>query len=289
MPIAFDEVSFSYEGDRGPFALDGVTFDVRDGEFLGIAGHTGSGKSTLIQHMNGLLSPTRGRVLVDGSDLADKRHAAACRGRIGVVFQYPEHQLFAATVREDVAFGPRNLGLSADEVDRRVNKALDTVGLDAEHVGEASPFELSDGQQRRVALAGVIAMAPTTLVLDEPAVGLDPQGRESLLSLIARLHANGLTIVMVSHSMDDLARMADRILVLNEGRVAMLDAPAAVFARAYELRAIGLDVPAAASFAERLRAAGFDLPRALYDVESLADDIAAQLGCGGFANESGRG
>ena len=289
MPIAFDEVSFSYEGERGPRALDSVSFDIRDGEFFGIAGHTGSGKSTLIQHMNGLLSPTRGRVIVDGGDLADKHHAAACRGRIGVVFQYPEHQLFAATVREDVAFGPRNLGLAAEEVAQRVDRAIATVGLDAETVGDMSPFELSGGQQRRVALAGVIAMAPTTLVLDEPAAGLDPQGRAGLLALIGELHANGLTIVMVSHSMDDLARMADRILVLNAGRVETLDAPAAVFSRADELRAIGLDVPAAASFAAQLRGDGFDLPQALYDVESLADDIAAQLGYGERANEGRRG
>ena len=192
------------------WALRDITFALDDGEFLGIAGHTGSGKSTLIQHMNGLVHPTRGRVLLDGQDLADKRAAQACRGKVGLVFQYPEYQLFAATVREDVAFGPRNLGLPADEVDRRVEAALESVRLDIVELGDKSPFELSGGQQRRVAFAGVLAMEPRILVLDEPVAGLDPVAREEFLDLIAQLHAGGLTVVMVSHSMDDLARLSDR-------------------------------------------------------------------------------
>ncbi len=259
------------------WALADIDFTLADGEFLGVAGHTGSGKSTLVQHMNGLVHPTRGRVLFDGQDLADKRVAQKCRGKVGLVFQYPEHQLFAATVREDVAFGPRNLGLSTEEVERRVRAALEDVHLDPEEVGGKSPFELSGGQQRRVAFAGVLAMEPRVLVLDEPVAGLDPVAREEFLSLIAELHGAGRAVVMVSHSMDDLARLADRVLVLNEGRLFFLGTPAEVFARGEELRAIGLDVPAAQKLAAELRKEGFDLPRDLYGLESLADDLARAL------------
>ena len=259
------------------WALADIDFTLADGEFLGVAGHTGSGKSTLVQHMNGLVHPTRGRVLFDGQDLADKRVAQKCRGKVGLVFQYPEHQLFAATVREDVAFGPRNLGLSTEEVERRVRAALEDVHLDPEEVGGKSPFELSGGQQRRVAFAGVLAMEPRVLVLDEPVAGLDPVAREEFLSLIAELHGAGRAVVMVSHSMDDLARLADRVLVLNEGRLFFLGTPAEVFAHGEELRAIGLDVPAAQKLAAELRKEGFDLPRDLYGLESLADDLARAL------------
>ena len=257
------------------WALRDITFALDDGEFLGIAGHTGSGKSTLIQHMNGLVHPTRGRVLLDGQDLADKRAAQACRGKVGLVFQYPEYQLFAATVREDVAFGPRNLGLPADEVDRRVEAALESVRLDIVELGDKSPFELSGGQQRRVAFAGVLAMEPRILVLDEPVAGLDPVAREEFLDLIAQLHAGGLTVVMVSHSMDDLARLSDRVLVLNEGRQFAFGTPSEVFAHGDELRAIGLDVPAPQKLACELREAGVNLPQKLYNTQALATDLAA--------------
>lgn len=257
------------------WALDSISFELADGEFLGIAGHTGSGKSTLIQHMNGLVRPTRGRVLLDGQDLADKHVAQECRGRVGLVFQYPENQLFAATVFDDVAFGPRNRGLADDVVRSRVRSALESVRLDPDAVGDRSPFELSGGQQRRVAFAGVLAMEPRVLVLDEPVAGLDPVAREEFLSLISELHSGGLTVVMVSHSMDDLARLSDRILVLNEGRRFMLGTPAEVFAHGDELRAVGLGVPAAQELAKVLRAEGFELPSPLYDVEKLADDLAA--------------
>ncbi len=257
------------------WALRDITFALDDGEFLGIAGHTGSGKSTLIQHMNGLVHPTRGRVLLDGQDLADKRAAQACRGKVGLVFQYPEYQLFAATVREDVAFGPRNLGLPADEVDRRVEAALESVRLDIVELGDKSPFELSGGQQRRVAFAGVLAMEPRILVLDEPVAGLDPVAREEFLDLIAQLHAGGLTVVMVSHSMDDLARLSDRVLVLNEGRQFAFGSPTEVFAHGDELRAIGLDVPAPQKLACELREAGVNLPQKLYNTQALATDLAA--------------
>ncbi|RNL40938.1 energy-coupling factor transporter ATPase [Paraeggerthella hongkongensis] len=257
------------------WALHDINFSLENGEFLGVAGHTGSGKSTLIQHMNGLVSPTRGRVLLDGKNLADKREAQACRGKVGLVFQYPEHQLFAATVNEDVAFGPRNLGVPDEEVQTRVRTALESVRLDPDVVGDKSPFELSGGQQRRVAFAGVLAMEPQVLVLDEPVAGLDPVAREEFLALISELHAGGLTVVMVSHNMDDLARFSDRILVLNEGRQFALGTPAEVFAQGDELRAIGLDAPAPHKLAAELHSLGLDLPRQLYDVESLADDLAA--------------
>ena len=259
------------------WALRDISFQLRDGEFLGIAGHTGSGKSTLVQHLNGLVHPTHGRVLFAGRDVADKRVAQECRRQVGMVFQYPEHQLFAATVYDDVAFGPRNLGIAGDELEQRVHRALERVGLAFNDVRNKSPFELSGGQQRRVAFAGVLAMEPRVLVLDEPMAGLDPVGRAEFLDLVAGLHAGGLTVVMVSHSMDDLARLADRILVLNEGELFALGTPEEVFARGEELRAIGLDVPAAQRLAHELRACGFTLPRALYDDESLADDLAAQL------------
>ncbi|MEG1494508.1 MAG: energy-coupling factor transporter ATPase [Gordonibacter sp.] len=271
------------------WALRDIDFTLSDGEFLGIAGHTGSGKSTLIQHMNGLVHPTCGRVLCNGEDLADRQVAQKCRGQVGVVFQYPEHQLFAATVYDDVAFGPRNLKLDDNEVDRRVRTALDQVHLPFDDVCERSPFELSGGQQRRVAFAGVLAMGPRVLVLDEPVAGLDPLARTEFLDLIDELHAGGLTVVMVSHSMDDLARLADRVLVLNEGTLFALGTPAEVFARGDELRAIGLDVPTAQKLADELRACGFDLPHALYDAEMLADDIAANRAKTAVADKASAG
>ena len=303
MPLAFESVGYSYdspkERKRGrgdgsgarAWALRDVTFTLADGEFIGLAGHTGSGKSTLIQHANGLLHPTVGRVLFDGGDLADKRVAQACRSAVGLVFQYPEHQLFAATVREDVAFGPRNLGLSDEEVAKRVGEALRLVHLDEEDIGERSPFELSGGQQRRVAFAGVLAMRPRVLVMDEPVAGLDPVARAEFLELIGELHRSGLSIIMASHSMEDLARLADRILVLAEGEIFRIGVPDEVFADVEGLRGVGLDAPAAQRFAAELRAAGFDLPQRLYDVDSLAAAIAAQLdgGADGQARPSGDG
>lgn len=308
MPLAFEGVSYSYDDPKGRkkkrarrseqtepaasaagsarrWALHEVSFTLEDGEFLGLAGHTGSGKSTLIQHANGLLHPTEGRVLFDGHDLADKQAAQECRSAVGLVFQYPEHQLFAATVREDVAFGPRNLGLPEDEVAASVSEALALVHLDEADVAERSPFELSGGQQRRVAFAGVLAMRPRVLVLDEPVAGLDPVAREEFLALIGELHRTGLSLMMASHSMEDLARLADRILVLADGEALRLGTPEEVFSDGEGLRAVGLDVPAAQRFAEQLRAEGFRLPRALYDVESLAADIAAELGAGASAAE----
>ncbi len=256
------------------WALRHIQLDVHEGEFLGIAGHTGSGKSTLIQLMNRLLTPTEGQVLFRGQDLASKEATQHVRGAVGLVFQYPEYQLFAATVYDDVAFGPRNQGLDEAGVEQRVRKALAQVGLDFEAVMQKSPFQLSGGQQRRVALAGVLAMEPQILVLDEPAAGLDPQGREELLDLVRRLHEHGFTCVMVSHAMEDLAKLADRILVLNEGRIFADGVPAMVFADQDALHAIGLGVPAAQALALRLRQRGWPLKRMLYDEESLAEDLS---------------
>lgn len=258
-----------------PWALRDVSLTVRRGEFLGLAGHTGSGKSTLVQHLNGLIRPQEGSVYALGLDLANKKDAAAVKAKVGVVFQYPERQLFAETVVQDVAFGPRNLGLSQDEVARRVASSLARVGLDLATIGDKSPFELSGGQQRRVAFAGVLAMEPEVLVLDEPMAGLDPAARRDFLELIDRLHHGGLTVVMVSHSMDDLANCCDRIVVMNEGAVFAGGTPAQVFAHADELKSIGLGVPAAQRMALALAEAGVPLRRGgLYTVESLADELA---------------
>ena len=261
-----------------PWALRDVSLTVRRGEFLGLAGHTGSGKSTLVQHLNGLIRPQEGSVCALGLDLANKKDADAVKAKVGVVFQYPERQLFAETVAQDVAFGPRNLGLSQAEVARRVESSLARAGLDLATVGDKSPFELSGGQQRRVAFAGVLAMEPEVLVLDEPMAGLDPAARSDFLELIDRLHRDGLTVVMVSHSMDDLANCCDRIVVMNEGAVFAEGTPAQVFAHADELKSIGLGVPAAQRMALALAKAGVPLRfDGLYTVESLADELVDLL------------
>lgn len=261
-----------------PWALRDVSLTVCRGEFLGLAGHTGSGKSTLVQHLNGLIRPQEGSVYALGLDLVNKKDAAAVKAKVGVVFQYPERQLFAETVAQDVAFGPHNLGLSQAEVARRVESSLARVGLDLATVGDKSPFELSGGQQRRVAFAGVLAMEPEVLVLDEPMAGLDPAARRDFLELIGHLHDEGLTVVMVSHSMDDLANCCDRIVVMNEGAVFAEGTPAQVFAYADELKSIGLGVPAAQRMALALAKAGVPLRfDGLYTVESLADELVDLL------------
>lgn len=296
MSIVFEQVSFSYvplskrqkkAGEVQKFALHDVSFELHDGEFLAIAGHTGSGKSTLVQHLNGLSNPTEGRVLWNGKDLADKKVAIQARGDIGVVFQYPEHQLFAASVAEDIAFGPRNLGLSEEEVDARVREALEIVHLDYDELHDRSPFELSGGQQRRVAFAGVLAMRPTTLVLDEPVAGLDPASRSDFLHLIEDLHASlNLTVVMVSHNMNDIARLADRMLVMHEGEIAFLGTPEEIFTHhGAELRKIGLGIPHAQRLANELRKQGLPLPEKLYVPETLADELAALVGDSLSAND----
>ena len=265
-------------GDTGVWALRDVSLTVKRGEFLGLAGHTGSGKSTLVQHMNGLVHPLEGCVTAFGRDLAVPAAASAVKAKVGVVFQYPERQLFAQTVAEDVAFGPRNLGLAEDEVTRRVEAALKRVGLDYAEVGEKSPFALSGGQQRRVAFAGVLAMEPEVLVLDEPAAGLDPAAHRAFLDFVDGLHDDGLTVVMVSHSMDDLARYCDRVVVMNAGAVLADGSPQEVFLHPSELEKVGLGVPAAQRMAYGLARIGVPVPLdRLYTIDALADELARLL------------
>ena len=241
-------------------ALDNVSFGVNRGEFIGIIGHTGSGKSTLMQQLNGLLKPTSGQVLLDGVDIwSDKKLTRQARFRVGLVFQYPEYQLFEETVYRDIAFGPKNMGLPNDEIDRRVREAAGFVGLTEAQL-KASPFDLSGGQKRRVAIAGVIAMEPEVLILDEPTAGLDPVGREEILSNIqAYRRAKNATIMMVSHSMSDVARLTERLLVMNGSRLAMDGTPEQVFARAQELLDMGLDIPPVTRVFLKLREMGLDV------------------------------
>ena len=242
-------------------ALDGMNFSVERGEFIGIIGHTGSGKSTLMQHLNGLLKPTTGKVLLDGKDIwSDKKLTRQARFRVGLVFQYPEYQLFEETVYKDIAFGPKNMGLSKEEVDRRVREAAGFVGLTEAQL-QVSPFDLSGGQKRRVAIAGVIAMEPEVLILDEPTAGLDPVGREEILDNIqAYREAKNATVMMVSHSMNDVARLTDRLLVLNGAHIAMDGTPAEVFTRARELEEMGLDIPEVTRVFLHLQELGLPVP-----------------------------
>ncbi len=271
-------------GEGTPFcrsAVKNMSLSVRKGEFLGLIGHTGSGKSTLIQHLNGLLKPTEGRILLDGQDIwAEPKKIRSVRFRVGLVFQYPEHQLFEETVFADVAFGPKNMGLSREEVERRVREAVRFAGLD-ESVLEKSPFALSGGQKRRVAIAGVIAMEPEVLVLDEPTAGLDPRGREELLANIRAYHKErGNTVILVSHSMEEVARNADRIIVLADGHTLMSGTPREVFSHAQELQKAGLDVPAATRIAAALKARGVDVDTSVYTVEELRAALNRAKGVG---------
>jgi len=260
-------------------ALDQVSFALEPGEFVGIIGHTGSGKSTLMQQMNGLLKPTSGQVLLDGVDIwSDKKLTRQARFRVGLVFQYPEYQLFEETVYKDIAFGPTNMGKTGAELDRCVRESAKLVGL-GEDTLEKSPFELSGGQKRRVALAGVMAMRPEVLILDEPTAGLDPAGRENLMANIRDYRENtGSTILLVSHSMDEVARNADRILVLKSAGILMQGTPREVFARGEELLSAGLDVPQATRIAMALRRRGAAIDPAVYTVEDLSREILALRG-----------
>ena len=270
--IRVDNLTHTY-GVGTPFqrsAVEGLSLDIRRGEFLGIIGHTGSGKSTLIQHLNGLLKPSSGTIYLDGADIwAEPKKIRSVRFRVGLVFQYPEYQLFEDTVRKDIAFGPKNMGLDAREVERRVLAALSAVGLD-ESVLDKSPFALSGGQKRRVAIAGVMAMEPEVLILDEPTAGLDPRGRESILQMLREYHeTRGSTVVLVSHSMEEIARNAQRIIVLSGGGVCMEGTPAEVFARADELEAVGLDVPQSTKIAAALRRRGMAVEGSIFTVDAL--------------------
>ena len=264
-------------------ALQDVSLTIHKGEFIGIIGHTGSGKSTLIQHLNGLVKPTRGQVLCDGEDIFEepnvksKKQARVLKGakmkrirqKVGLVFQYPEHQLFEMTVAKDIAFGPTNMGLSQEEIDKRVDEAMKMVGL-KEKYKEKSPFELSGGQKRRVAIAGVLAMQPEYLILDEPTAGLDPKGRDAILSQIQKLQKEqGISVILVSHSMEDVAKYVDRIIAMGKGRVQFDGTPEEVFTHADELKSIGLGVPQVTELGLKLSEKGFDIPSAMMNLDQM--------------------
>ena len=276
--LEIQNLSHVYSADT-PFeraALRDVSLSIQRGEFVGLIGHTGSGKSTLIQHFNGLLKPTSGRVLFDGEDIwKDVKFTREIRFKVGLVFQYPEHQLFEETVYQDISFGPKNMGLSEEEIRARVERAAQFVGItDAEL--QKSPFDLSGGQKRRAAIAGVIAMEPDVLILDEPTAGLDPAGRENLMANIRDYHRNkGKTIILVSHSMDEIAQNVDRILVLKSAHVLMQGTPAEVFARGEELLSAGLDVPQITRIAMELKRRGVEIDPAVYTVEALERQLMA--------------
>lgn len=249
-------------------ALDDVNIEIKKGEFIGLIGHTGSGKSTLIQHFNAILTPTSGEILLDEKNIyEDKTKLKQIRQKIGLVFQYPEHQLFEMTVLKDVAFGPNNMGLSKEEVNQRVKAAIKTVGL-KEEVYEKSPFELSGGQKRRVAIAGVLAMNPEVLILDEPTAGLDPKGRDEILDAIKKLHEErGITVILVSHSMEDVAKMVSRIIVMHKGKVALTGTPKEVFAKVDEIEKMGLAAPQISYVLTELNKKGYHLPNDVYTIE----------------------
>ena len=272
--------NLTYIYDEGmPFAskaIDDISFEIKDNDFVGLIGHTGSGKSTLIQHLNGLLKPSSGEIIVNGFNITDKDlNLTEIRKRVGIVFQYPEYQLFEETVEKDIAFGPGNLGLDEEEISKRVRKSMEAVGLDYETYKDKSPFDLSGDQKRRVAIAGVIAMNPEVLILDEPTAGLDPGGRDEIFNLIKKLHRdNNITIILSSHSMDDMAKLAQTIIVMNHGKIEFMGTPREVFtSHAARLREIGLDVPQVLELATKLRNKGFDIRPDVLTVEEIKDEI----------------
>ena len=272
--------NLTYIYDEGmPFAskaIDDISFEIKDNDFVGLIGHTGSGKSTLIQHLNGLLKPSSGEIIVNGFNITDKDlNLTEIRKRVGIVFQYPEYQLFEETVEKDIAFGPGNLGLDEEEISKRVRKSMEAVGLDYETYKDKSPFDLSGGQKRRVAIAGVIAMNPEVLILDEPTAGLDPGGRDEIFNLIKKLHRdNNITIILSSHSMDEMAKLAQTIIVMNHGKIEFMGTPREVFtSHAARLREIGLDVPQVLELATKLRNKGFDIRPDVLTVEEIKDVI----------------
>ncbi len=277
MSIEIQSLSFIYNPGTSfeKKALDNVSLSIPKGTFVGLIGHTGSGKSTLIQHLNALLRPTSGKITFDGKDInADKASLKAVRQKIGLVFQYPEHQLFEMTCYKDVAFGPQNLGLSAEETDSRVKEALAIVGLGEEHYNK-SPFELSGGQKRRVAIAGVLAMKPEVLILDEPTAGLDPKGRDEILSRIKEMHQRlGITVILVSHSMEDIARLVEKIIVMDHGQVVFYDTPRQVFTNANKLTEIGLAVPQLTGLMNLLKAKGFDVDTEIFNLDEAVEALS---------------
>jgi len=283
--IKAENVNYIYQQGM-PFerqALYDVNIELEDGSLVALIGHTGSGKSTLIQHFNALVKPTSGKIIINGIDVtAPKADLRLVRKTVGLVFQYPEHQLFEETVYKDIAFGPKNMGFSDEEIDKRVRESAALVGLKEKHLTR-SPFDLSGGQKRRVAIAGVLAMNPKVLILDEPTAGLDPKGRDEILATIKKLHEENkeMIIIFVSHSMEDVAKTAERVIVMNGGHVEMQGTVAEVFAQAEHLQKIGLNVPQVTLLTDKLRLAGYDLPEHIYTVKYAADAIKKLIGGGG--------
>ncbi|WP_178412771.1 energy-coupling factor transporter ATPase [Peptostreptococcaceae bacterium] len=277
--------NLTYIYDEGmPFenrALDDITFDIEDNDFVGLIGHTGSGKSTLIQHLNGLLKPSSGSIYINDFEITQKDiNLTEIRKRVGVVFQYPEYQLFEETIEKDIAFGPGNMGLDQEEITKRVKASMEAVGLDYEKYREKSPFELSGGQKRRVAIAGVIAMDPEVLILDEPTAGLDPGGREEIFELIKKLHRErNITVILSSHSMDDMAKLVKTLIVMNKGKIEFMGNPREVFNNnAHRLKEIGLDIPQVLELAIKLREKGFDIRQDIITPEEAKDEILRVIG-----------
>ena len=283
--IKAENVNYIYQQGM-PFerqALYDVNIEIEDGSLVALIGHTGSGKSTLIQHFNALVKPTSGKIIINGIDVtAPKADLRLVRKTVGLVFQYPEHQLFEETVYNDIAFGPKNMGFSDEKIDKRVRESAALVGLKEKHLTR-SPFDLSGGQKRRVAIAGVLAMNPKVLILDEPTAGLDPKGRDEILATIKKLHEENkeMIIIFVSHSMEDVAKTAERVIVMNDGHVEMQGTVAEVFAQAEHLQKIGLNVPQVTLLTDKLRLAGYDLPEHIYTVKYAADAIKKLIGGGG--------
>lgn len=283
--IKAENVNYIYQQGM-PFerqALYDVNIEIEDGSLVALIGHTGSGKSTLIQHFNALVKPTSGKIIINGIDVtAPKADLRLVRKTVGLVFQYPEHQLFEETVYKDIAFGPKNMGFSDEKIDKRVRESAALVGLKEKHLTR-SPFDLSGGQKRRVAIAGVLAMNPKVLILDEPTAGLDPKGRDEIIATIKKLHEENkkMIIIFVSHSMEDVAKTAERVIVMNDGHVEMQGTVAEVFAQAEHLQKIGLNVPQVTLLTDKLRLAGYDLPEHIYTVKYAADAIKKLIGGGG--------
>lgn len=281
MIIKIENLNYIYNPGT-PFekkALNNINLDIARGDFIGLIGHTGSGKSTLVQHLNGLIRPTSGKIIIDGIDITSNEvNLREIRQKVGLVFQYPEYQLFEETVYKDVAFGPKNLGLEEDEIESRVKKAIELVGLDYNSIKDRSPFELSGGQKRRVAIAGILAMKPEVLVLDEPTAGLDPRGRDEVLGRIQSLYEEeGITIVLVSHSMEDIARLVNRIIVMYEGEIAMEGETREIFKQAEKLEQMGLGIPQITTFMRQYRKKGNEIRDDIITVEEAKEEILKYL------------
>lgn len=281
MQIEIKNLSYVYN-EENPFskvAIDNISLDIGEKEFIGIIGHTGSGKSTLVQHLNALITPTSGKIYIDGVDTEEKSKSKIdIRKKVGLVFQYPEYQLFEETVYKDIAFGPSNIGCSEEEIEERVKWACKLVRLDYENIKDKSPFELSGGQKRRVAIAGVLAMKPQCLVLDEPTAGLDPRGRDEILDEIRYLYDNeNISIILVSHSMEDIARLVNRIIVMDKGKIFMDGTPKEIFVKPDKLTSVGLDVPQVTEFMLRLKDKGLDIPTDIITIEEAYEVLSKYL------------